>query len=195
MFGVRLPRECQRQALDHGSRPLRLGRVGTVLAFMAQFGVGRPGPVNLLAPLAAIVLAACIGGLALAVLGRVVPRFRRALRSRIGRRRRRRSAASAELRARALMDELCPYGWRAQITLFTSSEDPLRGTREGQRDRVAVDWTAFEDRSSRVTVVRRVWAASISEALDAMVADRRTDETLQHVEQHALAEGVIWPDD
>ena len=161
---------------------------------MAQFGVGHSGPVNLLAPLAALVLAACIGGLALAVLGRVVPRVRRALRSRTARRRRLRAAASAELRARVLMDELCPFGWRAQITLFPASADPLEGTREGPRDRVAVDWTAFEDESSRVTVVRRVWAASISEALDAMVADRRTDETLQHVEQHALGEGAIWPD-
>jgi hypothetical protein len=92
------------------------------------------------------------------------------------------------------MDELCPYGWRAQITLFRAAEDPWKETPDAQRNRVALDWTAFEDESSRVTVVRRVWAPSINEALDAMVADRRTDETLQHVEQHALAEGAIWPD-
>jgi hypothetical protein len=78
--------------------------------------------------------------------------------------------------------------------LFRASDDPRGETPEDQRDRVALDWTAFEDESSHVTLVRRVWAPSMSEALDAMVADRRTDETLQHVEQHALAEGAIWPD-
>jgi hypothetical protein len=50
------------------------------------------------------------------------------------------------------------------------------------------------DESKRVAAVRRVWAPTISEALDAMVADRRTDETLQNIEQAALADGVRWPD-
>jgi hypothetical protein len=59
---------------------------------------------------------------------------------------------------------------------------------------VTLDWTAFEDESSRVVVVRRVCAPTVRETLDAMVADRRTDETLQHVEQDALADGALWPD-
>jgi hypothetical protein len=166
-----------------------------MLAFMAQFGVGlHPGRADLLGPLTALVVAAGTGGLAVVVLGKVVPRTRRALRSPIVRRRRLRAAANAELRARAMMDELCPHGWRAQITLYGASEGPVVDGPDRNRDRVAIDWAAFEDEESREGVVRRVWAPTISEALDAMVADRRTDETLQHVEQDALADGAMWPD-
>jgi hypothetical protein len=92
------------------------------------------------------------------------------------------------------MDELCPHGWRAQITLFGVFDEPPDGKADGQRDWVRLDWAAFEDASSRVEIVRRVWAPTIGEALDAMVADRRTDETLEHIEQAALADDALWPD-
>jgi hypothetical protein len=161
---------------------------------MAQFGVGHPGPVNLLEPLAALAIAAATGGLALVVLGPTVPRARRAVRSRIAGRRQLIAAANAELRARAAMDELCPYGWSAQITLVPAFEASHGDTPDRRRDWVALDWTAFEDESSGVGIERRVWAATIAQALEAMVADRRTDETLQHVEQDALADGAVWPD-
>jgi hypothetical protein len=162
---------------------------------MAQFGVGRhPGNVNFLEPLVALLLAACGGGLLVAVLGQLVPRAQRALRSRRARRRRLYAAATAELRARAMMDELCPYGWHAQIALFGGSDRPPGETPDPHRDWVALDWTAFEDESRRVATVRRVWAPTLGEALDAMVSDRRTDETLQHIEQAALADGALWPD-
>jgi hypothetical protein len=166
-----------------------------VLVFMVQGGVGlHPGGVNLVQPLGALIVFPCGGGLVLLVLGQVVPRAKRALRSRIARRRRRLAAAGAELRARVMMDELCPYGWRAQITLDGTAEEQSDDTPERHRDRVALEWTAFEDERSRVVVVRRVCAPTLSEALDAMVADRRTDETLQRVEQAALADGAEWPD-
>jgi hypothetical protein len=162
---------------------------------MAQFGVGlHPGRTSLLEPLGALLLAACGGGLVVVVLGRVVPDARRALRARIANRHRLRAAANAELRARAMMDELCPHGWRAQITLASAAEEQAGGTPDRQPGRVALDWTAFEDEGLRVEVVRRVWAPTISEALDAMVADRRTDETLQDIEQAAHADGALWPD-
>jgi hypothetical protein len=166
-----------------------------VLALMAQFGVGRhPGHVNILEPLGALLLTACGGGLLVLVLGQLVPRARRALRSRRTQRRRLHAAATAELRARAMMDELCPYGWHAQIALFGGSDRPPGETPDPHRDWVALDWTAFEDESRRVATVRRVWAPTLGEALDAMVSDRRTDETLQHIEQAALADGALWPD-
>jgi hypothetical protein len=166
-----------------------------MLALMAQFGVGlHPGRADLLGPLTALVVAAGTGGLAVVVLGKVVPRTRRAVRSPILKRRRLRAAANAELRARAMMDELCPHGWRAQITLYRASEEQSVDSPPGQRDCVAIDWAALEGEGYREPVVRRVWAPTISEALDAMVADRRTDETLQHVEQDALADGAMWPD-
>jgi hypothetical protein len=92
-----------------------------------------------------------------------------------------RAAAGAELRARTLMSELCPHGWRAQINLAEGSG-------------VALDWAELEDESGQPAVLRRVWAPTIVEALDAMVADRRTDETLEQIEQGATAEGTLWPD-
>jgi hypothetical protein len=165
------------------------------LELAAQFEAGlHPGHVNLLEPLSALLISGLGGALILAVLGKVIPRVQRATRLRISRRRRLYLTANAERRARAMMDELCPYGWRAQITLITASEEPRGDRPDGQRDRVALDWTAFVDESKRVAAVRRVWAPTISEALDAMVADRRTDETLQNIEQAALADGVRWPD-
>jgi hypothetical protein len=166
-----------------------------MVVFMAQFGVGlHPGHADLLGPLTALLVAAGTGGLAVLVLGQVVPRTRRAVRRPIVRRRRLRAAANAEVRARGMMDELCPYGWRAQITLYRASEEQLADSPLSQRDCVAIDWAAFESEDYREPIVRRVWASTISEALDAMVADRRTDETLQHVEQDALAEGAMWED-
>jgi hypothetical protein len=169
--------------------------LGSVLVFTAQFQAGlHPGHVNLIEPLGALLLAACGGGLIVATLARVVPRVRRAVRARVAAKRRLRDAANAELRARAMMDELCPHGWHAQITLSGASEEPGPSRQRQRRDRVAVDWTAFEDQSSGAAVVRRVSAATISEALDAMVADRRTDETLEGIEEAALGDGALWPD-
>jgi len=163
---------------------------------MVQFEVGlHPSRGNLLAPLGALLLAACGGALALVVLGPLVRRARRRLHASVVRRRRLRAAATAEVRARAMMDELCPYGWRAQIALFgDSDESDSSGTPDRPREWVALDWTAFEDEGSRVTMVRRVRAPTIHEALDAMIADRRTDETLQQIEQSAASDGALWPD-
>jgi len=162
---------------------------------MIQAPVGpHPGAGGLLQPVITLLVAACGGGLLLALLERVVPRVRRVLR----RRRRRRAALGAELRARATMDELCPHGWRGQITLLGRTDQQPDAAPDGgpdhRRDKVALEWTAFEPDSSQIAVVRRVYAPTINEALDAMVADRLTDETLERIEQTALADGNEWPD-
>ncbi len=107
-------------------------------------------------------------------------------------RRRLRAAATAEVRTRALMSELCPHGWRAQITLFGPGDELPGGAPATHR--VALDWAELQDRRRGVAVVRRVWASSIGEALEAMVADRRTDETLEQIERSAVPEGTLWPD-
>jgi hypothetical protein len=166
-----------------------------MLVFMVQGAFGtNTGSADLLAPLVLLMFAACGGGLLLTVLGRVVPLSRRVLRSRFSNWRRFRRAANGERRARSMMDELCPHGWRAEITLFGEGEELPSGHPRDPRCRVALDWTEFEDDSGRPAVVRRVWAATVGEALEAMVADRLTDETLQRIEQGALAEGAVWPD-
>jgi hypothetical protein len=115
------------------------------------------------------------------------------IRRRIALRRHERAVASAERRARALMGELCPEGWRAQATLFEPG-DELPGAPGGGWARVALDWAELDPERTGPAVVRRVWAPTIAEALDAMVADRRTDEALEQIEHGAAAEGAEWPD-
>jgi hypothetical protein len=170
---------------------------------MVQFDEARlhPGRVNLLEPLVLLVLVVCMGLITVPLLGLLVSRSRGARRSWLSERRRLRAAANAEVRARALMSELCPHGWQAQITLFGSDEE-RPGSHEEQpspapsaeRARVALDWTELQVPGGRPAVMRRVWAPTIGEALDAMVADRRTDETLEQIEQGAVADGALWPD-
>jgi hypothetical protein len=167
-----------------------------MLVFLVQFGVARvhSGRVNLLEPLALLAFVVCMGLITVPLLGVLVSRSRSALRSWLDSRRRMRAAAGAEVRARALMSELCPHGWRAQITLLGSDEEQPRTVRGGERARVALDWTELQVTGGRPAVIRRVWAPTIGEALDAMVADRRTDETLERIEQGAVADGALWPD-
>ncbi|MEO6857543.1 MAG: hypothetical protein ABI323_03015 [Solirubrobacteraceae bacterium] len=108
-------------------------------------------------------------------------------------RRQARAAATAEVRARAIMSELCPHGWQAKITLFESASDAPEG--EGAKAPVALDWAELSPiPNGRPAVMRRVWAPTIPAALQAMVADRQTDEALEQIEQGAAAEGVLWPD-
>jgi hypothetical protein len=154
-----------------------------VLRFLVQFGGERwhPGHISLVDPVLLLVAGACSGALMLWGLGLLVPRVRRTMRVWRSERRRLQAVANAELRARTLMSELCPHGWRAQITMSEGS-------------RVALDWAELEDESGHPAVLRRVWAPSIVEALEAMVADRRTDETLEQIEHGAIADGTLWPD-
>ena len=149
-----------------------------------------PGQVSLIAPLILAAFVICIGALVVPLLGLAISSCRGGLRAWRRRRRRRRAEAAAEMRARSLMSELCPHGWRAQITIVAGNEEHEDGTRGG----VALDWTEFRDETGRPAVMRRVWGQTISEALEAMVADRRTDETLERIEQGAVADGALWPD-
>ena len=96
-----------------------------------------------------------------------------------------------ERRARALMSELARTDGARRSPCSRASR-PDREPRPPAR--VALDWTELERGSGRPLVVRRVWAPTIAEALEAMVADRRTDETLERIEQGAAAEGNLWPD-
>jgi hypothetical protein len=147
-------------------------------------------------PLALIALVVCIGAVAVPLLGVVLSGAWRLLRARRGRHRRLEAAAHAEARARAMMSELCPHGWRAQITLFAdgNTDDHRPLTRDGRRAQVALDWMELSDASGRPAIMRRVWATTMVEALEAMVADRRTDETLERIERGAVADGALWPD-
>ncbi|MGZ4246347.1 MAG: hypothetical protein ACXVSE_18815 [Solirubrobacteraceae bacterium] len=169
-----------------------------MLMSAVQFGGARfhPGPAGLLAPLALILFVVCVGAVMGPLLSLAVSAARGAVRSWRSRRRRLQTAADAEARARALMSELCPHGWRAQITMFSSADpdDHRPLTPDGRRALVALDWTELGEDGARPVVMRRVWARTVGEAFEAMVADRRTDETLEQIERGAVSDGALWPD-
>ena len=151
----------------------------------------RAGHSNLLAPIAMILAAAVVGLLLIPAVR--VSRHHALLSFRRWRlrRRRRRDSAAAELRARAVMGELCPHGWSCQITLY---EGPLPSDEDPPPGRVALDWVELRQEAGRPAVMRRVWGGSIAEALEAMIADRRTDLALEQIELRATLEGADWPD-
>jgi hypothetical protein len=168
-----------------------------VLRYAVQFVDARshPGPANLLAPFLLVAFFVCVGALAGPLLGVAVSGVKGRVRAWRGRRRQARFAATAERRARALMGELCPHGWQAQVTLFGAVDDVDRPVAPGGGPaQVALDWAELQDSCGPPVVMRRVWAPTIGEALDAMVADRRTDQTLEQIEQGAVADGTLWPD-
>jgi hypothetical protein len=160
---------------------------GTAAAWIVAPGAGgapSSGTVGLIAlvvlvpVIAAILIVLCVGWT------RALLRRRRASEARL------RAAATLEAGARARMSELCPHGWRAQLTLFGADDELGAGAPRSAAARVALDWAEFDDADGHVAIVRRVWAPTIGEALEAMVADRRTDETLERIERSAPA----WPD-
>jgi hypothetical protein len=146
---------------------------------------------NLIAPILMIVGGALVGLLLIPAVRISRRQVLLSLRGWRLRRRRRRDAAAAELRARAVMGELCPYGWSCQITLY---EGPLPADEDPPPARIALDWVELREEAGRPAVMRRVWAASIAEALEAMVADRRTDLALEQIELRATLDGADWPD-
>jgi hypothetical protein len=163
--------------------------------FYVQGVLGRyGGPSLTLLDFVVLASVMVIAALGVEILRRVLPRARSAFRARRAKRRRVIADAGAERRTRALMSELCPHGWRAQITLFGPGDDLPAGAPRGDRARVALDWAELNAEHDRVAVARRVWAPTIAEALEAMVSDRRTDETLEQIEQGAVGEGEMWPD-
>ena len=97
-----------------------------------------------------------------------------------------------EVRARAVMGELCPNGWQAQITLYGSSASAPPDAPRFEGGLVAIDWSELPAGDDEPPAPRRVWAPTIADALGAMVEDRRTDEVLERIERSANAEDDPW---
>lgn len=95
--------------------------------------------------------------------------------------------------ALAVMGELCPHGWQAQITLYGWGAPVPADAPPSRVPLVELEWKQFDEESGRVVVARRVWAPTISEALQAMVEDRWTDVTFEQIEQ-AMADEEEWND-
>lgn len=97
--------------------------------------------------------------------------------------------------ALAVMGELCPHGWQAQITLYGWGAPAPADAPSSRAPLVELEWRLFEEDSSRVAVARRAWAPTIADALQMMVEERRTDVTLEQIEQAAGEDGELWWND
>ena len=97
--------------------------------------------------------------------------------------------------AQAVMGELCPHGWQAQITLYGWGAPVPADAPSSRVPLVELEWKQFDEDAGRVVVARRVWAPTIGEALQMMVEDRRTDLALEQIEQAAAEDGEIWADE
>jgi hypothetical protein len=84
--------------------------------------------------------------------------------------------------ALAVMGELCPHGWQAEITLYGWGAPVPLDAPASRVPLVELEWKQFDEESGHVAVARRVWAPTIGEALQTMIEDRRTDLTLEEIE-------------
>jgi hypothetical protein len=108
------------------------------------------------------------------------------------RRYRRAKPVADQWQALAVMGELCPHGWQAQITLYGWGAPVPEDAPPSRVPLVELEWKQFASESGQVAVARRVWAPTIGEALQSMVDDRRTDITLEEIEQAAAEDGEQW---
>jgi hypothetical protein len=111
------------------------------------------------------------------------------------RRPKRRGPVSDQWQALAVMGELCPHGWKAQITLYGWGAPVPDDAPQSRAPLVELEWKLFDEDSGSVAVARRVWAPSIGEALQTMVEDRRTDVTLEEIERSAAEREDLWWND
>jgi hypothetical protein len=154
-----------------------------VIASGAQGGTAHPAQaVAHDTPLVVVLIAA------MALASALITLYRR-------RRPAREKPVSDQWHALAVMGELCPYGWQAEITLYGWGAPVPDDAPRSRAPQVELEWKLFEEESGRVAVARRVWAPSIGEALQTMVEDRRTDLTLEQIEQSvAEQEDLHWND-
>jgi hypothetical protein len=110
----------------------------------------------------------------------------------LSRRQRRPKPVADQWQALAVMGELCPHGWQAQIKLYGSGAPVPEDAPPARRPLIELEWKQFDEDAERVLVARRLWARSIGGALQTMVDDRRTDLTLEQIEREAASDGDLW---
>ncbi len=129
----------------------------------------------------------------------VMAAFGGALMLFFGRRPRKAKPVKDQWGALAVMGELCPHGWDAQIHLYGWGAPVPPDAPPARAPLVALEWKQYDEgvdsEPGRIVVTRRVWAATIDQALQSMVEDRRTDIALEQIE-HAAREGgeLDWSD-
>jgi len=112
------------------------------------------------------------------------------------RRHRRPRPVADQWQALAVMGELCPYGWQAQITLYGWGAPVPADAPPSRVPLVELEWKQFDEETGGIVVARRVWAPTVGEALQMMIEDRLTDLRLEQIEQAATNEGedLGWND-
>jgi hypothetical protein len=110
------------------------------------------------------------------------------------RRPRRVAPVNDQWRALAVMGEMCPYGWQAQITLYGWGAPVPADAPPARAPLVELEWKQYDEEPGRIVVARRVWAPTVEQALQSMVDDRRTDVTLEQIEQAAADDELRWGD-
>jgi hypothetical protein len=111
------------------------------------------------------------------------------------RRRRRLRPVTDQWGALVVMGELCPHGWQAQITMYGWGAPMPPDAPPSRAPLVEVEWKRFEEDSERVAAVRRVRSPTVGEALQVMVDDRRSEITLEQIEQAVGEEEDLWWND
>ncbi len=153
----------------------------SVLASGVQGGGGHPPAAH-----DTLIVLAVIAAMALICVLIVLVVRRRAGRAR---------PVSDQWQALAVMGELCPHGWQAQITLYGWGAPIPDDAPPARAPLVELEWKQFAEEPGRVAVARRVWAPTIERALQVMVDDRRTDLALEQIEQAAYEDDdLLWPD-
>jgi hypothetical protein len=164
----------------HGDAVSAHGRILSLASGVQGGGVHPPAAHDTLIVLLVIALLTLIG-VPIALYVR-----RRARRSR---------PVKDQWQALAVMGELCPYGWQAQITLYGWNAPIPDDAPPARAPLVELEWKQFAEEPGRVAVARRVWAPTIERALQVMVDDRRTDFALEQIEAAAEEDGETWWND
>jgi hypothetical protein len=90
------------------------------------------------------------------------------------------------------MEELCPDGWQAQITVYGRDAPTPEDAPPARDSLVELEWKQFEGEQRRVAVARRAWARTIGGALQMMVDARRTDAALERGEHASAEPSDLW---
>lgn len=108
---------------------------------------------------------------------------------------RRRKPVADQWGALAVMGELCPHGWQAEIKVYGWGAPVPDDAPPSRTPLVGLEWQQFDEEPGRIVVSRRVWAPSIDRALQAMVEDRQTDIQLEQIERTVVEEEDVWWND
>src|SRR5271155_4188590 len=73
--------------------------------------------------------------------------------------------------ALAVMGELCPHGWQAEITLYGWGAPVPADAPPARTPLVELEWKQFDEEPGRVVVARRGWGPTIGSARSTMGED------------------------